>query len=228
MGPSLDGAVDVVRAAERIAMSAMRLLGARRARLVWRLEPDPAPMTWVTAPAEDTLPGAPGGAAAELAFGERALREGRALCTPDVLAERHLALDPSAREAIARGGLGALAAVPVLTAGVAAGSLVLATVTGRRFTEPEMALLSSLAEQMALVLENAQLERTTTRTGSTSRGGSSWRGSAPRPGGWPISSTTSCSTRASSSARSSAGRSPSSRSWIRCWTTWRARSRPAV
>ncbi|MFI5328886.1 MAG: GAF domain-containing protein, partial [Candidatus Rokuibacteriota bacterium] len=144
-------------------MSAIRLLGARRARLAWRLEPDPAPLTWVTAPAEDTLPGAPGGAAAELAFGERALREGRALCTPDVLAERHLALDPSAREAIARGGLGALAAVPVLTAGVAAGSLVLATATGRRFTEPEMALLSSLAEQMALVLENARLEAALTR-----------------------------------------------------------------
>ncbi len=85
---------DVVRAAERIAMSAIRLLGARRARLVWRLEPDPAPMTWVTAPAEDTPPGASDGAAAELAFGERALRERRALCTPDVLAERDLALDP--------------------------------------------------------------------------------------------------------------------------------------
>jgi hypothetical protein len=60
MGPSPDGTVDVVPAAERIAMSAMRLLGARRARLVWRLEPDPAPMIWVTVPAEDTLPGASG------------------------------------------------------------------------------------------------------------------------------------------------------------------------
>ncbi len=70
--------------------------------------------------------------------------------------------------------------------------------------------------------------RRTTRTGSTSRGGSSSRGSAPRPSGWPISSTTSCSTRASSSARSSGGRWPSSRSWIRCWKTWPARSRPAA
>ena len=91
-------AVDVVRAAERIATSAMRLLGARRARLVWRLEPDPAPMTGVTVPAEDTRRRHPAEAAAELAFGERALREGRALCTPDVLAERDLELDPTARD----------------------------------------------------------------------------------------------------------------------------------
>ena len=157
MGPLPDDAVDVVRAAERIATSAMRLLGARRARLVWRLEPDPAPLTGVTVPAEDTLSEASGGPAAELAFGERACREGRALCTPDVLAERDLTLDPTARTAIARGGLGALAAVPVPTAGAAAGSLVLATLTGQRFTESDMILLSSLAEQMALVLENARL-----------------------------------------------------------------------
>ena len=38
MGLSLDGVIDVVRAAERIALSAIRLLGARRARLAWRLD----------------------------------------------------------------------------------------------------------------------------------------------------------------------------------------------
>ena len=158
MGPSPDGAVDIAAAGERIAASAVRLLGARRARLAWRLEADPAPITWVTVPAEGAPSSTPGGAAAEIAFGQRALRERRALCTPDVLAERHLTLDPPSREAIAREGLGALAAVPVLTAGAAAGSLVVADPSGRRFAEPEMVLLSSLAEQMALVLENARLE----------------------------------------------------------------------
>ena len=158
MGPSPDGTGDAVRAAERIASSAMRLLGARRARLVWRLEPDPAPLTCVTAPAEDTSPGASDGAAVELAFGERARREGRARCTPDVLTEPHLPLDPSTREVIARAGMAALAAVPLPTEGEAVGSLVLASPTGRRFTEPEMALLTSLADQMALALENARLE----------------------------------------------------------------------
>ena len=162
-GATRDGAVDVVSAAERIAASAIRLLGARRARLVWRLEPDPAPMAWVTAPAEKP-PSAPDGAvAAEIAFGERALRELRALCTPDVRAERYLELDVPAREAIAREALGSLAAVPILTPGAAAGSLVLADRTGRRFTEQEMVLLSSLAEQMALVLENARLQATLAR-----------------------------------------------------------------
>jgi signal transduction histidine kinase len=158
------GSVDIVPAAARIAASAIRLLGARRARLVWRLEPAPAPVAWATAPAEDAPSSVPDRAgAAELAFGERALRERRALCTPDVLAERSLALDPSAQEAIARGGLGSLAAVPVLTLGAAAGSLVLADRTGRCFTEQEMILLSSLAEQMALVLENARLQATLAR-----------------------------------------------------------------
>jgi signal transduction histidine kinase len=163
-GAGPDGTIDVAPAAERIAASAIRLLGARGARLVWRLEPDPAPMAWVTAPAEDNLPSAPDGAvAAEIAFGERARREGRAISTPDVLAERYLELDVPAREWIARGGLGSLAAVPVRTLGAAAGSLVLADRTGRRFTEQEMVLLSSLAEQMALVLENAQLQATLAR-----------------------------------------------------------------
>jgi signal transduction histidine kinase len=163
-GAGRDGAVDVVLAAERIAASAIRLLGARRARLVWRLEPDPAPMAWVTAPAEDDPPSVPDGAvAAEIALGERALRERRALCTPDVRAERYLELDVPAREWIAREGQGSLAAVPVLTLGGSAGSLVLADRTGRRFTEQEMILVSSLAEQMALVLENARLQATLAR-----------------------------------------------------------------
>ena len=99
-------------------------------------------MTWVVVAAEDNPPAAPPGAVvAELAFGERALRERRAVCTPDVLAERFLTLDPPSREAIAREGLGSLAAVPVLTGAPGAGSLVLADRTGRRFTEQEMILL---------------------------------------------------------------------------------------
>ncbi|MEX2222766.1 MAG: GAF domain-containing protein [Candidatus Rokuibacteriota bacterium] len=163
-GAGPDGAVNVVPAAERIAASALRLLGARRARLAWRLDPEPAPMTWVTVPAEDNPPGALGDAvAAEIAFGERAVREGRALCTPDLLAERHLKLDVPARQGIAREGLGSLAAVPGGPRGAAAGSLVLAAPTGRRFTEQEMTLLSSLAEQMALVLDNARLQATLVR-----------------------------------------------------------------
>ncbi len=163
MGPP-DGVVSVVPAAERIAASAIRLVGARRARVAWRLDPEPAPMTWVAVAAEDTSPAAPAGAVvAELAFGERALRERRAVCTPDLLAEGYLALDPPSREAITREGLGSLAAVPVLTGAPAAGSLVLADPTGRRFTEQEMILLSSLAEQMALVLENARLQAALTR-----------------------------------------------------------------
>jgi signal transduction histidine kinase len=154
-----EGGIDLVSAARRLAASAIRLLGVRRARVIWRLEPDPAPISWVTAPAEDTPASSPDDAvAAELAFGARALREARALCTPDLLAERHLALDPSAREAIARQGLGSLAAAPVVTGGAAAGSFVLADRAGRRFAEPEMILLASLAEQMALTLENARLQ----------------------------------------------------------------------
>ena len=161
---SPDGAVDVVLAAERLAASAVRLLGVRRARVVWRLEPDPAPLTWVTVPAEPDPPSVSDGViAAETAFGERAGRERRAICTPDVLAERFLEVDTAAREAIAREGLGSLAAVPVPTGAPATGSVVLADRTGRRFTEQEMVLLSALADQMALVLENSRLQATIAR-----------------------------------------------------------------
>src|SRR6185295_19182043 len=155
LGAGPDGAIDVRPAAERIAASAIRLLGARRARLAWRLEPEPTPMAWVTAPAEDNLPAAPDEVvAAELAFGERALREGHPVCVPDLLAERYLELDAPAREWITRENLGSLAAVPVPASGPAAGALLLADQAGRRFTQPEMVLASSLAAQMALVLEN--------------------------------------------------------------------------
>ena len=163
-GARPEDVINLVPAAERIAVSAIRLLGAHHARLAWRLDPEPAPMAWVTAPAEATRASTPDGVvAAEIAFGERALRERRALCTPDVGGERSLELDAPTREVIAREGLGSLAAVPILTVGPAVGSLVLADRAGRRFTEPEMVLLSSLAEQMALVLENARLQATLAR-----------------------------------------------------------------
>ncbi|MGH7399074.1 MAG: GAF domain-containing protein, partial [Candidatus Rokuibacteriota bacterium] len=122
----------------------------------WRLDPA-ATTTCVTVPADPSP--SPGGAAdAEIAFGDRALRERRPIGTPDVLGQRHLALEPSVREAIAREGLGALAAVPIRTTGAAMGSLVLADRTGRRFIEQEMILLSTLADQMALALENVRIQ----------------------------------------------------------------------
>ncbi|MGH7413181.1 MAG: ATP-binding protein [Candidatus Rokuibacteriota bacterium] len=152
-GAEPESVVDAASAAQRIAASAVRLL---RARLSWRLDPA-ATTTCVTVPA-DPSPSPAAAADAEIAFGDRALRERRPIGTPDVLGERHLALEPSVREAIAREGLGALAAVPIRTTGAAMGSLVLADRTGRRFTEQEMILLSTLADQMAPALENVRIQ----------------------------------------------------------------------
>ena len=81
------GTRDLGPVGQRIAAFAIRLVGGRRARLYCRLEPTDA-ITCVGAAGDDD-PGAP--ADADLAVGERALRENRAILTADVLTEPGLA-----------------------------------------------------------------------------------------------------------------------------------------
>ena len=147
------GTRDLGPVGQRIAAFAIRLVGGRRARLYCRLEPTDA-ITCVSAAGDDD-PGAP--ADADLAVGERALRENRAILTADVLTEPGLSLEPGARERIARGGAAAFAAVPVRADGAGVGALVLADRPGRRFTAEEVALLSACADQMAVAIEHARM-----------------------------------------------------------------------
>ncbi len=157
-GAEPPGALDFTPAAERIAASAVRIVGGRRARVYYRFTPDSGTVTCVATAGEGAKPPLGGSADAEIWFSGRVFREGRAICTPDVLAERGLALPPSAHALTAREGLGALAAVPITMRGEVVGSLVLADRTGRRYTDQEVILLSAFADQMVLVLENSWMQ----------------------------------------------------------------------
>ena len=86
-----------------------------------------------------------------------AVREGRLVATPDVLADPRWALDTVRRRHIAREGFKAVAAAPLIVKGVVRGALAVHQWTARTFTADEMAVLALLAEQAALTLENARL-----------------------------------------------------------------------
>ena len=148
------GGCDFGPAAASIAASVARLLGGR-ARIYYQPAPPAIVCMAATDPLVDVRP-APS-ADVDIAFSARVVQADRAICTPDVLAERYLALAPATRDLIARDGIGARAAVPIRTRGEVVGTLVLADRTGRRYTDQEMILASAFAEQMALVIESSRL-----------------------------------------------------------------------
>src|SRR6267378_259800 len=126
------GALDFAPASERILATALRLLGGRRAHL-YRLDPDGETFTRVAAAGEgDAKTPHDGATSADIAMSGRAVRERRAICTPDLSAE------PSALTASE--GAAALAAVPLRVGEHVVGTLVLADRTGRRYTDQEMVL----------------------------------------------------------------------------------------
>jgi PAS domain S-box-containing protein len=86
-----------------------------------------------------------------------AVREGRVVATPDILADPRWELDTVRRRHIAREGFKAVAAAPLIVKGVVRGALAVHQWTARTFTADEMAVLALLAEQAALALENARL-----------------------------------------------------------------------
>ncbi|HYM83920.1 MAG TPA: GAF domain-containing protein, partial [Candidatus Dormibacteraeota bacterium] len=78
--------------------------------------------------------------------------------TVDVLAEAAARLDPPTRRMIRDRRSGARAAAAIRVRDAVAGCLVLADQTGRRFTDRDLALLTALADQAAVIAENAQLQ----------------------------------------------------------------------
>src|SRR5438309_404123 len=150
------GALDFGPAASLILATALRLLGGRRAHL-YRLDPDGETFTRVASAGEgDTKTPLGRSVSADIAMSGRAVRESRAICTPDVLAESDLSVEPSMRALIGREGVAALAAVPLGARGQVVGTLVLADRTGRRYTDQELVLLSVFGDQAVLLFENAR------------------------------------------------------------------------
>src|ERR1700730_446151 len=118
------GALDFTAAAERILAAALRLLGGRRARL-YRLDPDGETFTGVAAAGEgDAKAPLDRFISADIAISGPAVRESRAICTPDVFAEPDLSVEPSARALTAGEGAAALAVAPLRVGEQVVGTLV--------------------------------------------------------------------------------------------------------
>jgi signal transduction histidine kinase/CheY-like chemotaxis protein len=155
LGTEHAGNRDFIRVAEKIAGLAFQLLGGHHAR-VYRLDGTTfgrVASAGPDAPTETT----DASADADVAWSRLLSPADPARGTVDVLAESACRLDPPARRMIQDRRSGARAAGAIRVRGAVAGSLVVADQTGRRFTDRDLALLTALADQAAVVAENAQL-----------------------------------------------------------------------
>jgi signal transduction histidine kinase len=96
---------------------------------------------------------AEGDTGAEIALSRLVAQGHSALGTPDVLAKADCPLEVPTRERVRAEGLGALAAAAIPGRGAVLGSLVLADRTGRRYTDQDLCVLSTLADQIAAQAE---------------------------------------------------------------------------
>lgn len=87
----------------------------------------------------------------------RAVREGKPVWSPDVLADPDLALHEDIRRACEATGNRAALAVPLRARGRIVGVLLLADPPGRRFSDADLVRADTLADQVALALDNARL-----------------------------------------------------------------------
>jgi PAS domain S-box-containing protein len=143
-------------AVARALDSALGLLRVGRASL-WLQEPDGA-LVAVASEGPIALPFRPGTRMPPgTGLGGRAVQEGAVLQSPDILADASVRLDPALRDVVDRLGSRAVLAVPLRTRGRIIGVLVLGDVTGRRFSESEVALARALADQVAAALETSRL-----------------------------------------------------------------------
>ena len=156
LGSEQATASDFVQASERLVRLAVRLLGGHHARL-YRFDPEPVAPRLVAFAGRTGVRATTGSVDAELAFARLAARVGAARAAPDILAEPGCPLDAANRKVIRSQRLGGLAAAPIVGRDDTAGALVLADHTGRRYTEDELTLLTTVADNAGLVLESERL-----------------------------------------------------------------------
>ncbi|MBI4270721.1 MAG: GAF domain-containing protein [Candidatus Rokubacteria bacterium] len=144
--------------AQRVADAVRELLGVENSA-VHRLDPDSGALVAVA------VSGDAGAALGEkLVFPKGtglvglALRRGRPVATPDVLADRRVTLTAELRARIERAGYRAVLAVPLLGRSGPVGALGLGAPKERRFSRSEIELVQRFAELAAVTLERAQLD----------------------------------------------------------------------
>ncbi|HKW95995.1 MAG TPA: GAF domain-containing protein [Methylomirabilota bacterium] len=159
VGRDLTGTLDLTQVTNRAVSAVLGLFGVRRAVLYQVNDVEdclicvavagaPAPEKWL------------GG---RLEKGEgvagRVLAEGRPVSSADIASDPMVILPRWAHDQSRAEHYGAVTAVPLRARGRMLGVLALADRAGRAFTDEELRLLATLADQVAVALENARLYR---------------------------------------------------------------------
>ena len=87
----------------------------------------------------------------------RVLAEGRTIASTDVLGDPHILLTPEMRANVEESKIGSFLAVPLRVRDELIGTLSVADITGRQFSDVETALLQTFADQAALALDHTRL-----------------------------------------------------------------------
>jgi len=148
---------DIAAVADRIAASVRTLIQAKTA-VVYRVEPDTGDLVALAVCArgdavEHPVLRSPAGSG----VGGRAVRTGRPVTTPDVLADPAIELPDDLRAQIADTPLRAAMALPMAIQGHVVGTLALFDEAGRAFTPEEMTVAQAFADQAAVALEMTRI-----------------------------------------------------------------------
>jgi GAF domain-containing protein len=127
-------------------------LGVRRTALFW-LDDDSGRLACVATTSTGGAGEAEGWLGQTLATGVgmagRAVREGRPVWTPDLLADPEVPVAPWLRERLEQEGLRAVAAAPVRLNGVIRGALGFLDAPGRTYDEEALRRIEALADEVA-------------------------------------------------------------------------------
>jgi signal transduction histidine kinase/HAMP domain-containing protein len=153
---SLTETLDMIAVGERIVTSVRELFGIKASTLRL-LQPDGSLRTLASSGESfsqmsggDTLP-------AGIGLASVAVAEGRPIWSADVLNEPRIRLTDQMRDYQLRSGERSMIAVPLRAHEKITGALGLADQTGRTYSDSEVALVQTFADQAAMAIENARL-----------------------------------------------------------------------
>jgi GAF domain-containing protein len=153
---SLTETLDMTAVGERIVTSVRELVGVKVSTLRL-LQPDGS--LRALASSGEAFSRSPGGDAVSPGKGltSRAVAEGRPIWSADMLNDPEISLTDEMRDYQLRSGNSSMIAVPLRAHEKIIGVLTLSDRTGRIYSESEVALVQTFADQAALALENARL-----------------------------------------------------------------------
>jgi GAF domain-containing protein len=161
LAKSLTETLDMAAVGKRIVMSVQELLGVKVASL--RLLQTDGSLRALASSGDS--PQGPAGEAITAGSGltSRALKEGRPVWSADMLKDPAIHLTGEMRDYQLRSGNRSMIVVPLRAHEKVIGALALSDRTGRTYSDSEVTLVQTFADQAALALENARLLEETER-----------------------------------------------------------------